>query len=252
MIDFNKCIELFNEYIKNYDKKEFNIKLKIDHTFRVVNFCEKIAKSLNLSEEDIVLAKVIGLLHDIGRFEQFTKYRTFSDIKSIDHASLGIEILKENNYISKYVEDIELQKVVLIAVDNHNKIKIEDNLNKIYLLFSKIVRDADKLDILDLYKIGDLKIDETEGVISDKVYFSIINELIINKNDCINKIDFDLVSASYIYDFNFGYSYIYISENNSIIWIIDELIKYCKTEVNKLNEIKEKINNYMEKRKFIC
>ena len=51
------------------------------------------------------LAAYCGLLHDIGRFEQLKRYNTFVDSKSIDHGLLGYEILKEDNYINKYIDN---------------------------------------------------------------------------------------------------------------------------------------------------
>ena len=39
---------------------------------------------------------VIGLLHDIGRFEQEAQYHTFNDFKSMDHGDYGAEYLKNN------------------------------------------------------------------------------------------------------------------------------------------------------------
>ena len=56
-----------------------------------------IASSIGLNEEKINLAKLIGLLHDIARFEQYTRYQTFRDIESIDHGNLGAEILQQDN-----------------------------------------------------------------------------------------------------------------------------------------------------------
>ena len=52
----------------------------------------KIARSLNFSEEEIKLAKVIGVLHGIARFEQYKRFQTFSDLKSIDHGDYGVEM----------------------------------------------------------------------------------------------------------------------------------------------------------------
>ena len=56
-----------------------NIQLKIDHTYRVIDEIKELSKSLDLSKEDTNLAEVIALFHDVGRFEQYAKYRTFSD-----------------------------------------------------------------------------------------------------------------------------------------------------------------------------
>ena len=50
------------------------IKLKIDHTYRVAGLCQRIAESLGLSEPDVDIAWLLGMLHDIGRFEQIRRF----------------------------------------------------------------------------------------------------------------------------------------------------------------------------------
>ncbi len=248
MIDLNKCKIRFEEYIKNYDMNNFKIRQKRDHTFRVMNFCREIAISLNLKEEDINIASLIGLLHDIGRFEQLRIYDTFNDNTSVDHAILGVEILKKNHYIQEYVMDVEVQKLVLTAIENHNKLTIEDGLDERTLLFCRIIRDADKLDILDLYQMGDLKINSDLGAITDDCFTQLMSCNSVNKKDVQTNMDHTLLIISFLFDFNFLYSFQYLKYHNSIKWIVDELIKYNPNENQKLLKIKELVNNYLEER----
>ena len=42
------------------------------------------------------IAEAVALLHDVGRFEQYKRYGTFNDRKSVNHAALGVEIMKKN------------------------------------------------------------------------------------------------------------------------------------------------------------
>ena len=53
------------------------VRLKIVHTYGVVKQSEEIAKRMRLSEEDTELARMIALLHDIGRFEQLKRFDSF-------------------------------------------------------------------------------------------------------------------------------------------------------------------------------
>ena len=99
MIDIKKAEEEFKSYVSNYDITQKPIERKKFHTFRVEKICGEIAVLLGLDEEKINLAKLIGLLHDIARFEQHTIYGTYDDLNSIDHGDLAIEILKIGNYI---------------------------------------------------------------------------------------------------------------------------------------------------------
>lgn len=57
--------------------------LKYAHSLRVAALSERIAQSLSMEKEDIDLAWLIGILHDIGRFEQLRRYQTFFDYRSM-------------------------------------------------------------------------------------------------------------------------------------------------------------------------
>jgi len=83
----------FDNHVYKYDMDDTKIKLKYYHSYRVMQLCREIAESEKLNEEDTYLATVIGLLHDYARFEQWDKYKTFSDINSIDHGDLGVQLL---------------------------------------------------------------------------------------------------------------------------------------------------------------
>ena len=86
-------IEEFNKYTNNYDMNDEAIRNKYSHSIRVMNLSKKYATILGFSKEDIELATLIGLLHDIGRFEQISVYHTFNDSKIIDHALYGVKVL---------------------------------------------------------------------------------------------------------------------------------------------------------------
>ena len=126
----NKAILEFINYTNNYCDYGNMIDLKIKHTFRVMRLCEKLAKDLNLNDNEIYTAKLIGLLHDIGRFEQWKKYQTYRDLISIDHADFGIKILKKDNYIRKYIADDKYDNIILKSIKYHNKYRLPKNLTK--------------------------------------------------------------------------------------------------------------------------
>lgn len=149
MIDIENAKKVFNEYVKNFNPEDGRIKLKIEHILRVANYSKQIATNLKLNEEQIQLAELIGIFHDIGRFKQAEKYHTFSDKESgINHAEYSIKVLYEDNLIEKFKVDSKYNHTIKKAVLNHNKATIEDGLEDDELLFAKIIRDADKLDII--------------------------------------------------------------------------------------------------------
>ena len=92
-INREKALAAFQEYTDRYDSSRDMIRLKIEHTYRVCGLCQQIARSLELPEEEVDIAWLTGLLHDVGRFEQQRVYGTFTDADSIDHAKYGARIL---------------------------------------------------------------------------------------------------------------------------------------------------------------
>ena len=93
-MDFGKIEQVFRDYVDTFDWSNENIRLKYFHTIEVANISYEVAKRLNLSSEERDLAKLIGYLHDIGRFIQVSKTNTFKD-KTMDHATEGVKILFE-------------------------------------------------------------------------------------------------------------------------------------------------------------
>ena len=145
MIDIEKAKKTFKNFLNNYNKNELGFELKIVHTYHVVDNAKEIATKLNLSEEDIKLAELIALLHDIGRFEEITFLKKFDSVK-FDHASHGVKMLFENNLIRDFIEDESYDQIIKLAIDNHSRLEIQEGLDERCLLHSKIIRDADKLD----------------------------------------------------------------------------------------------------------
>ena len=70
MIDHIETVSVFQNYTKNYNEALKDIDRKILHTFRVAKAAEMIAEGLGLGSDDIDLAWFLGILHDMGRFEE--------------------------------------------------------------------------------------------------------------------------------------------------------------------------------------
>ncbi len=143
-----KALCAFADYVKDYNAEDFKVRLKIDHTYRVAGFCQRIAESLELSREEIDLAWLCGLLHDVGRFEQLRNYGTFIDAQSIDHALYGAEILFDQGRIRDYVEDSSEDDFLRKVVSCHSAYRVPEEYDDRTTLFANILRDADKVDIL--------------------------------------------------------------------------------------------------------
>ncbi len=150
-IDKEKIKSVFNEYVEEFDVEDEMIRLKKVHTINVAAICVDIAKSLKLSNDEVNLCYLIGMLHDIARFRQYTIYRTFYDSKSVDHAKLGCEILFEEGLINRFVDESDIHAEDIhyleLAIRWHSVYKLPDDLSEKEELFCNIIRDADKVDI---------------------------------------------------------------------------------------------------------
>ena len=146
-MDRKKIICTFENYVSNYNLNDPNIYLKYKHTGKVAENCERIAKSLNLSENDIDLAWEIGMLHDIGRFEQLRRFDTFIDTESIDHAEFGADLLFKDGLIQQFDDEKENYELLEKSIRLHSLYRLPDNLSERELLFCQVIRDADKIDI---------------------------------------------------------------------------------------------------------
>lgn len=247
MIDIEKTKGEFLKYTEKYDLKNRNIKRKQEHSLRVMENSKKIAESLKLSEEYVKIAEIIGLLHDIARFEQYTKFKTFRDIDSVDHGDYGVEIL--NNDLRKYIDTNKYDDIIKIAVKNHNKYKIEDGLNEEELLFSKIIRDADKLDIF--YEAEEIfwtdKQQEIEnGEISEEIMEQFLMFHTVKRKKDDNQLAGVICIIGFIFDINYKQSLIIIKENDYINQILNRFNFKRQDTKYKIDKIRKISNNYID------
>lgn len=145
-----RVIDAFAAYVKNYNDKDTKVRLKIEHTYRVAGLCQAIGQSIGLSGADLDLAWIMGMLHDVGRFEQIRRYGTFSDADSVSHAHLGCEILFEQGRIRDYLEDDREDRLIHDAVYHHSDYRIPTDYDERTTMYCNLLRDADKIDILKI------------------------------------------------------------------------------------------------------
>ncbi len=239
--------EEFIKYTKPYIKYGKKIELKIKHTMRVKDLCIDIAKSLDLSEKDISLAELCGLLHDIGRFEQWKKYTSYDDLKTIDHGNLGEKILKENNFINRFTNNNH--DTIFRAVKYHNKYNVPNTLTERNKLFVNITRDADKIDILNLFVTGGLVTNvDDNSIITDKIFKTLIDKKQTYTKDVKTKADQIGVRIGFIFDLNYKKSFEIIKEKDIFNKMLDIQINEVtnKELIKQLLYLKEYGNKYIE------
>ena len=248
--------KIISRIFKKYDTNDGSIALKIKHTYEVVKKSEYIAKGLRLDKENIELAKTIALLHDIGRFEQIKEFGEFND-KKIEHAEFGVKVLFDNGLIRNFINEDKYDNIIYKAIYNHNKYKVEENLNEKELLQCKIIRDADKLDnfrVKEKDKLEDMfpKIYSEKTInyetISEKVYEDFMQHKCIKLEDRKTIIDYWVCVIAFIFDLNFNISLQYVKENNYIDSLVGRIEYKNKNTKQKMEDIRRCAKEYIDDR----
>lgn len=253
MIDLEKAKKEFDKYINKYSKNDPKISLKINHTYGVINASEYIAKELKLKKEDLELAKLIALLHDIGRFEQAQKFNNFEDYKTVDHAELGIDILFNKRLIRTFIEEDKYDDIIYKAILNHNKYEIEEGLSSQELLHSKIIRDADKLDNFRVKQFQSIEVlcnikeeDMGKENITEKIYNDFMNCKTIVISERKTPMDYWVSYIAFIFDLNFMASYRYVKEKDYISKLVNRIV-YINTDTKqKMKNVKKCAIDYID------
>lgn len=228
-MDFEQAKAEFEAYLDGYDRTDDKINLKIVHTYGVVGCAEEIARRMGLGEEDIMLAKLIGLLHDIGRFEQLKRYNSFHP-GTMNHAKYGAELLFEEGMIRQFVKEDTWDDIIRIAIDRHSDFAIEGVTDERTLLHAKIIRDADKLDNCRV-KLEE-KIETMLGLspeeagtypVSDEVWQYCLDKKSILASVRRTPADYWVSYVAYFYDIYFKETMQIILEENYISRIIQRI-----------------------------
>ncbi len=245
MIDLKKAKLVFNQYVNNYDQSDDKVALKISHTYRVMERCQEIAASLKLKDEEIKLAGLIGLLHDIGRFEQLKRYQSFIDSQTIDHANLGVAILFDDNLIDKFEIDKKYYPIIKTAIYNHNKYAIEADLEPETYLHCQIIRDGDKIDIfktglMETFEafLGASQVQLENDVISFKVYKTFMTCKTVLSTDRKTDLDRWVSFLALVFGLEFKYSYQYVYQHHYIERLINRLNLKNDESRLKMQELK--------------
>ena len=247
--------EWFSDYVNNLDSVDpfvcENIKWKYEHSIRVCNNILLLAKSEGVDEKGCRLAEAIALFHDVGRFEQFIRYRTFKDSESENHALFGIKILR-NAGILEHLSEGE-RHLILKAIEYHNLKEIpESTRNSDELIFySELIRDADKIDILRLLsknydEVGNVKNCILEGNMPDttgcsrSIVKDILNNKIVTLEDVSNLNDIKLYHLSWVFDINFPATHSILKKHR----YVDTIISFMP-ETEEICGLTEHVRNYL-------
>ncbi len=227
----------FDEYVATfYGEDEFvnaNLKLKENHSKRVRKEMSYLTQQLDLDPNQRRIAEAIALFHDIGRFKQFAKYRTYNDFTSVDHNLLALQVLGEKNVLA----DVERGEREWIekAIEYHGIKELPKDLDGQALLFSQLIRDADKLDIFyavttyyrqyrDNPEAFELEIEyPDEPVYTPKVFNAILHGEKVDYSKLQTWNDMKLLQLGWVYDVNFTPTLKRIKERRFLEQVLDFL-----------------------------
>ncbi len=245
----------FDDYVAGFygDDRAVNanLKLKEEHSRRTCEEMLYLAQELGLADNQKRIAEVIALFHDIGRFEQFVRYGTYNDVRSVDHCLLGLEVLGKG----KVLGEVERGERALIekAIEYHGLRELPRDLEGESLLFSKLIRDADKIDVLyvvtDYYRqyrdepeefMIELEFPDEAGY-SAQVVEEILCGRLIDYSELRTLNDMKLLQLGWVYDVNFPATLERIRQRKFLERIIDFLPR-----TRDIEKVKKKVFAYVD------
>ena len=247
----------FDDYVAGfYGDDEFvnaNIELKDKHSRRVCGEMLYLADELGLAENQKRVAEATALLHDVGRFEQFAKYRTYNDPRSVNHCILALEVLKEEKVLEA-VEDGE-RELIERAIEYHGLMELPAGLDGECLLLSQLLRDADKLDIYyvvtdyyrqyrddpDGFKL-ELELPDEPGYSAELVE-DILHGRRIDYSVLRTWNDMKLCQLSWVYDVNFAATLKRIRRRGFLEMVFEFL-----PQAEDIDKVRENIFKYIDSR----
>jgi hypothetical protein len=169
----------------------------------------------------------------------------------VSHCLLGLEVLGE----TKVLEGVEKKERELIerAIEYHGRKELPKNLDGECLLFSKLIRDSDKLDSLyvmtDYYRqyrdnpqefMLELEYPDEQGCSSELVE-RILNGRQIDYGEARTLNDAKLLQLGWIYDVNFTVVLKRIRQRGFLEMLIDFLPK-----TRDIERVRKKIFEYVD------
>lgn len=242
----------FTDYVSmfHYDEhqKQQIIDMKIWHTRRVGSEISALGTKLGLNDNELRLAEIIAMLHDVGRFEQYARYHTFVDGRSENHAELGVSILQGAGILDKC--DNATRDLIVRSIRYHNRATLPSEESEECLFFSRLIRDADKLDILKVVteyysrvektrnRAIELDLPDTPGF-SEPVCNDLLNRGIVNIEHVNNLNDFKLLQIGWVFDINFQPTLDAVRERRYL-----EIIRQVLPQSDRINRVFSIIDHY--------
>ena len=197
--EYNK---LFWNFAKQYNIDNTNLLRKLIHTYQVADVCFSIATRFNLSEEDRNFCYLLGLFHDLGRFEQWKIYETFNDVKSVDHGDLSADIISEIPASDMFISE-DKKKILIEAIKYHTKKYNGDNQDVIF--YNSIINNADSYSNVTTCANGTKQIEASEEGYTKEIYDAFVNRELMRFYSPNTKLDRCLILTACVYYVKFEF-----------------------------------------------
>lgn len=203
-------------YLETDEEGAGNIRLKIKHTRKVCEAMALLSAGEGLSPEDSRIASAVALLHDVGRFPQYKRWRTFRDSDSDNHARLAVDVIRAENLLGGLGGEERL--LIEEAVRFHNLLQTPKRVKSPTRLFIHLIRDADKIDIWRVFtellalpqeqraSAATLGFADLPDEVTGECIETVAAGRIVQLKDVRVLNDFKLLQISWVYDLNFASS----------------------------------------------
>ena len=219
---------IFWTLISKYDFKDNNLLRKAIHSFDVAKNCFDLACSERANTKERNLAYLIGLLHDIGRFEQWIKFHTYDDTKSIDHGDASADILKSLNCKKLFNLNSKEEIILVEAIRFHTKSYL--GKNKSIIKFNNILKDADAFSNVVYTANGMQQMTVSENGVTPEILNDFLSNKCLKKYSPQTKLDRSLMLTACCYYIQNTHFRRYIISSNYIDIIYETFSKYLTKE----------------------
>ena len=209
------------------------LQLKYEHTHAVLAHAACIVGQEKVEDPLGRAGLLAALYHDVGRFPQYATWKTFSDAHSKNHGFLGVQLIKRSNFLKE--ESDVVRQLVLAAVGLHNRYRLPPGIPSSVCLVTRIVRDADKLDIMRIMAnhlnrpvpsedvVLHVK-DDPEGW-SPKVVETVLSGKVPGYSDLRYINDFRILLGSWLQDLHFETARVILVRSGHFEQVLDGLPK---------------------------
>lgn len=230
-----------------------NIALKDNHTRRMCEDIKILTAGLKINENEKLLAETAVLFHDVGRFEQFMKYKAYNDVGTENHSLLALKILAENKVLDCLNKNEK--EIIEKAIRFHGDKELPKNLDEQTELIAKLVRDCDKLDIyvVSINWLGNIRKNpnkylgtlglSAENKYSKKVVEAVLHNKTISYRDFKTNYDLSIAQLGWIIDINFIATLKEIKKRR----LLEQLVTFLP-DTQEIQQVLKHVQNLLDRR----